>query len=40
MFVHSWIFGISYIDYFTMWDFMNLLVDQRQNMMLDDAFYI
>lgn len=41
MFVHSWIFGISYIDYFTMFaDFTTLLVDQMQNMLLDDAFYI
>lgn len=31
-------FGISYIEYFTMWDFMNLSVDQTQNMLLDDAF--
>lgn len=38
MFVHSWIFGISYIDYFTMCDFMTLLVDQIQNMLLHDAF--
>lgn len=40
MFVHSCIFGISYIDYFTMCDFMTLLDDQIQNMLLDDAFYI
>lgn len=38
MFVHSWIFGISYIDFFAMCDFMTLLVDQIQNMLLDDAF--
>lgn len=40
MFVHSRIFGISYIDYFTICDFMNLLDDQIQNMLLNDAFYI
>lgn len=32
-------FGISYIDYFTMCDFMTLLVDQILNMLLDDAFF-
>lgn len=40
LFVHSWIFGISYIDYFTMCDFMTLLVDQIQNMLLADAFHV
>lgn len=39
MFVHNCIFGISYIDYFTMCDFMTLLGDQIHNMLLDDAFF-
>ena len=40
MFVHSCIFGISYIDYFAMCDFMILLVDQIPNVLPDDVFYV